>query len=406
MRILLVLAALAACGTDAQQPPPPPAGEPVYYGQVERILNDNCVECHSASPDRLAPFSLATYADALDAANNQAVAYAVMNRDMPPYYANNDGSCQSFAGDLWLGDDDMSTLVSWVNGQHLEGDAANSVPPPAPQPDLTSVFRTLDIGVDYTPQISPDDYRCFVVDALGVDKFLTGVHVHPGNSTIVHHVILFGLDSPEAEADVLDRDAQEPGPGYTCFGGPTQLGTELLAGWAPGNQAVLMPAGTGIALDGARKLVIQVHYNTTNTNGQTDRTTIDLQVSDGVANQALMLPVRGDVNLAPLDPDAIAQGSLTLPNLAPTGRIWGEAMHMHTRGTRAKLTTQNSCLMDLANWDFHWQHFYWYAQPVTVHAGDTIGIECHYDMSNETQPIHWGEGTGDEMCISFLYVSR
>jgi len=406
MRILLVLAALAACGTDSQQPPPPPGGEPVYYGQVERILNDNCVECHSASPDRLAPFSLATYKDALDAANNQAIAFAVMNREMPPYYANNDGGCQSFAGDLWLGDTDMSALIAWTNGQHLEGDAANSVPPPAPPPDLASVFRTLDIGVDYTPQQSPDEYRCFVVDALGANKFLTGVHVHPGNSTIVHHVILFGLTSAEADADVVARDANEAGPGYTCFGGPTQLGTELLAGWVPGNAAVLMPDTTGIAIDGARKLVIQVHYNTANSNGQTDRTTIDLQVADSVANQALIMPVSGDVNLPPLTADAIATGTRTVPNLAASGRIWGQGLHMHTRGTRASVRTQDQCLIDLANWDFHWQHFYWYDQPVTVHAGDTLSIECHFDTSSDTQRVTWGEGTSDEMCLSFLYVSR
>ena len=61
-RLLLTTAlVLAACSEDPTTPPPPT--EPVYFGQVQRIVNENCVECHSASPDRLAPFSLATFED-------------------------------------------------------------------------------------------------------------------------------------------------------------------------------------------------------------------------------------------------------------------------------------------------------------------------------------------------------
>ena len=408
MRILALLAAAlatAACGTDSQPSDPPPGGEPVYYGQVQRIVNDNCLECHSASPDRLAPFALATYEDVVDAAANQPLSFAVMNREMPPYYANNDGSCQSFSGSKWLSDDDMATLVAWANGERLAGDPANSVAPPPPPGGLTSKDRSFDIGVDYTPQIAPDDYRCFVIDALGADTFLTGAHVHPGNATIVHHVILFGLDSDAAQSDVLARDAADPGPGYTCFGGPTTQGTSFLTAWVPGNQAVLMPAGTGIAIAGARKLVVQVHYNTSGSNGLPDRTAIDLSLAPSVANQAIATPVIGDVDLPPLTADATATGSQNVPSNVSSARIWGIGMHMHQRGTAARIDGSDGCLLDMPNWDFHWQHFYWYERPVTVSGGDTVSITCHFDTSNDTQRVTWGEGTGDEMCLAYLYVT-
>ena len=67
--------------------------------------------------------------------------------------------------------------------------------------------------------------------------------------------------------------------------------------------------------------------------------------------------------------------------------------------------SSDACMLDLDGWSFHWQHFYWYAQPFTVSMGETLRVTCHYDTSADTQVIRWGEGTDDEMCLAYLYVS-
>lgn len=404
---LLAALALVACGSDVMPPDPVPT-QPVYYGEVQRILNDNCVECHSTNPDRLAPFALATYADARAAAADTPIAFSVMNRIMPPYYAKQDGSCHEFSNATWMSDADIATLVAWVNGDKLEGDPAASVSPPPPRPGLARVDRTLSLP-SYAPDTSvPDDYRCFVVDGLAATQFVTGAHIRPGNASVVHHVIVFTLDSAAAERDVVERTRVEGGP-YRCDGGPTDLGATFLTGWAPGNGATTFPAGTGIEVAGGRKLVVQVHYNLAKPDGNPDQTAVDLMLADSVASRAGIVAVRGEVDLPPREVDAIATGTARLPAVVAQGRLWGTMVHMHNRGTGAQVqsaTNANACLLDLDGWSFHWQHFYWYEQPITVRGGDVLRITCHYDTTGDTHNVVWGEGTEDEMCISYLYVSQ
>ena len=401
---------LAACGNDATPPgPPPPGEEPVYYGQVQRIINDNCVECHSADPDRLAPFALVTYDDVKAAAEDAPMAFAIMNREMPPFYAKQDGTCNSFSNATWLDDDELSTLTVWINGSKLEGDPANTVAAPPPLPGLPNKNYTIDTGAAYTPDTAvTDDFRCFVVDAIGANKFVTGVHVHPSNLTVAHHVVLFTLASQAAEDDVLAQQAAAGGGPYKCDGGPTQLGASFLAGWVPGNQATLFPANTGIPVDGSRKLVVQMHYNLAQSDGKPDHTTIDIQLADSVAKTATMVQINGNVDLKAHDPDATATGSVTIPSGVGTVKLWGSVVHMHQRGTSAQVEVpnqQNQCLLDLVNWSFHWQHFYWYDQPVELHGGDTVSLTCHYDMTNEASDVGFCETTSCEMCIEFVYVT-
>ncbi len=404
---LLVLFAIG-CGNDHAAEPPDPGAEPVYYGEVDRILDANCVECHSNDPDRLAPFSLEGYDAAAAAAETAGIAFAVMNRAMPPYYAKNDGTCQTFHDTKWLTDDEIDTLVRWSNGAHLAGDPQPAPPRPT-QAELPQVDHTLDIGADYLPKGPADDYRCFVIDpASPTDQFLTGVHVRPGNATVVHHVIVFTLNDAAAQTAIEAADAADPGPGYECTGGAGD-GTNFLTGWAPGGAATLFPPDTGLLVPGGRKLVIQMHYNSQNANGLPDRTQVDLDLAASVKKRAAIIGVRADVDLPPREVDVTAVGSLALnvQNVA-SARVWGGAIHMHTRGIAADVHVQqasDTCLLDLANWDFHWQHFYWYQQPVTVNRGDTLKVTCHYDTSDDTQRVTWGEKTTDEMCIAYLYIS-
>ena len=408
MRIAPLVLLLAACGNDTAIEPTDPGAEPVYYGQVERILADNCVECHSNNPERLAPFSLEGLDNARSAAEDAPLAFSVMNRVMPPYYANNDGSCQTFHGTKWLTDEEIDTIVKWTNGARLEGEPV--VPPTPPVPvQLPAVDKTLDIGTSYMPKGPTDDFRCFVVDPVATaDQYLTGVHVRPGNATVVHHVIVNTITSDAAQQAVLDRDTLDPAAGYECASGAGE-GTNFLTGWAPGAGVTLFPQDTGLLVPANRKLVIQIHYNSANANGQPDRTVVDLDLAANVAKRATILAVRGDVNLPPRQVDATAIGTqlLQVGNIT-SARVWGGAIHMHTRGTGAQVHVErggDTCMLDLDGWSFHWQHFYWYEQPFTVNKGETLRVTCHYDTSAETQTVTWGEGTADEMCLAYLYVS-
>ena len=71
------------------------------------------------------------------------------------------------------------------------------------------------------------------------------------------------------------------------------------------------------------------------------------------------------------------------------------------------------CLVDVPDWDFHWQGTYTYKTPVALPFGTRIDLSAHYDNSSENhhnpndppKDVRWGEGTADEMCIAFLGVT-
>ena len=65
------------------------------------------------------------------------------------------------------------------------------------------------------------------------------------------------------------------------------------------------------------------------------------------------------------------------------------------------------CLADVPRYDFGYQQFFFYQDPIVVPPGPggTFTISCTYDTRGETQTTHWGEGTNDEMCIAALYVT-
>ncbi len=71
-------------------------------------------------------------------------------------------------------------------------------------------------------------------------------------------------------------------------------------------------------------------------------------------------------------------------------------------------------MLDIPDWDFHWQGGYELAAPMTVGPGDHVLLQCWWDNSAANQPLgdddvprepqytEWGEGTGDEMCFDFV----
>ena len=57
------------------------------------------------------------------------------------------------------------------------------------------------------------------------------------------------------------KDAADPGPGYSSFGGPGILPTGGLGGWAPGAMPRPLPEGMGKLLRKGSDLVLQIHYH-------------------------------------------------------------------------------------------------------------------------------------------------
>ncbi|HWO20545.1 MAG TPA: hypothetical protein VNO30_17365 [Kofleriaceae bacterium] len=399
---------LAACGTDAEPDDSDDATGPRFYEDVAPILAKSCVSCHQEGG--VAPFSLITYEDAIGFA--AAMPSAVRTRQMPPWGTDNSGACNTYQDARWLTDDEIATIAAWAEGDRQKGDPAAAPRLPDPLPGLPRVDKTAAMPEPYTADTRlGDDYRCFIVDpAIAQDAFLTGFEVRPGEPSVVHHMLLFQLQTAEAEAAAAQLDAQSPGPGYTCFGGVGSAASSLVGVWAPGVRASRYPEGTGLPVKGGRKMVVQIHYHNHGA-PLADKTAIDLMIEPTVAEPSfLYLLAAPNLYLPPGKPEIVTTNQYQLPGFLGQYNVWGVFPHMHTRGRSLRVEVdhagQNQCITDVPRWDFNWQQGYFYdGAPRIAGGGDTVRITCTHNTTMEDQPITWGEGTDDEMCLAFLYVS-
>lgn len=380
---------------------------PVNWSEhVAPIVFDHCVSCHREGG--IAPFSLATYAQSRDRALTMALATEA--RRMPPTLVDNSGTCNRYdhTSADWLTDAQIATLRAWSDQGAPEGDPARAPALPAPPTGLATVDARIDMGASFLPDATKmDEIRCFVVDAPSADdRFITGFQVEPGDPRVVHHAIVFALNSANGADTVTAIDARDARAGYDCPGGPLAPAYPVVL-WAPGGGATSFPAGTGLRIAGGRKLVLQVHYNMAQ-GAFADRTRVALSLAPSVAREGRMLSIAAaNLRLPPRMTEVVGSNAITLPsNLGPL-RIWAVAPHMHTLGTdmQLELTSSSRCAMDLHHWNFHWQRVFFYASPIDVDPGETLSIRCHYDTSAVNAETRWGEGTEDEMCLAYAYVT-
>lgn len=92
--------------------------------------------------------------------------------------------------------------------------------------------------------------------------------------------------------------------------------------------------------------------------------------------------------------------------------------HMHLLGRKMTVTAtlpdgRQVCVVNVPDWDFHWQGTYTYRTPLALPLGTRIDLTARYDNSAENpenpnsppRDVGWGETTTDEMCIAFLGVT-
>jgi len=411
-----ILLVLALGGCDDADPPvlmpdagammtPSDAGAPVtYYEDVRPILAENCVTCHSEGS--IAPFTLLSYDEVFEV--GERVAEVTHDRIMPPFVVDNSGECNTYRGARTLTQDEIDLIGRWVAQGMPEGDPSVPAPPEATLPTLDEVSSSLEMSIEYSPDDSTnDDYRCFVVDPDWTGtQYLTGYDVRPGNAEVVHHIIVYAPIDAGVGAEARMREASETRPGYTCYGDSGVFAIPVVL-WAPGAGAVTFPEGTGIALDGSIPLIMQVHYNLLEDDGNPDLSHVDLQLADSVDNVAQMALVADFGLSVPPRMESVTNTFEGATVFGPSSnlRVWGAFPHMHTLGRQLRVeATDGTCMVDVPNWDFNWQGAFFYETPIDL-ANNTFRLDCTYNTMERDSVVTWGDGTLDEMCLSFFYVT-
>lgn len=405
----LLLVPLAGC-------PEAEAAGPTYHRDIAPLFADQCVSCHQDGG--IAPFPLVTYDDAK--VNADAAAIFVAARLMPPSNIDASGSCRTYRDARWLTDAQIAMVEAWAAAGAPEG-TPPEVPFAVTPPDsLDDANFFVEMAEPYTPKGSEehpnDDYRCFFLNGPEADSYVTGFEIVPGQPQEVHHMLLYSLLTDETEATAQALEDEHEGPGWDCFSTPGDSDVNLVAGWAPGRNVVRYPEETGLRVPGGRRMVMQIHYNLLAGTPVPDVTSLKLRMAPSVSREAAMAPVAdNDLVVPPGEANAQYSFSVPLAGLAEDLDVYGVFPHMHTLGKSLYFDLSplgstnpddNFCMTDVPRWDFNWQETTFYEEPVRVTPADVLNVSCTFDTTSRDEPVTWGEGTQDEMCLVFVYVTR
>ena len=391
-----------------------------WADNVAPVLFSKCASCHR--PEGIAPFSLLTYNDAF--LYRTSISSAVSTKQMPPWPP--DDNYVHFTGARTLTTTEISTIVNWVNNGAPSGTIANA---PTPPPPVTNALGTPDTVLrmpNYTSTASATDlYQCFVLPLrLNNGKYVSAVEVVPGNSSIVHHVLVYQDTSANHAAQLLDNAS--PGPGYTSFGGIGINNPILIDAWVPGTSVKKLPSIFGKRIYTNSDLVIQVHYPA-GSSGRLDSTKVRLYYNNNTAARDVRIEpilnhyspvlINGPLSI-PANTTKTFEERFTLPAIFKA-TVLTVAPHMHLIGESVKSYANKPNgdtirFIDIRHWDFHWQGQYYFQRPVIVDAGSTLRAFATYNntASNTHNPntppqtINLGEATTDEMMLIYFAFTQ
>ena len=421
MKIRIVTGILAALGVGsaawAQQ------SEITYNGDVARILNENCVVCHREGG--IGPMQLENYDQVRPWA--PLISLRVANREMPPYSYDHGIGIQQLMGDWRLSQDDIDSVVAWVEQGAPQGDP-DIVPPVAdlPDPDAWNFepeFGAPDLVIPSVAMDIPASgndlwSKHFVESGLNADRCIKAVQVKPRGDAkaVVHH----------ANSDIWAPDEN---------GDYEELGQ--LTEYAMGKWGELMPEGVCRTLPEASRIRWDIHMFP----GGVGATAEGQMIRNNVVEIGLWFhdedfldreqPYKQDLKAYPMR-SGYENGELILPPHGYTMtqgfhsfdhpvRIDSFQPHGHLRMNAAAFeifypeTGRTEQISQVSNWSATWHHSHIYEPDVAplVPTGAVLVIKQWYDNTannpNNPDPDQWvydGSRTGDEMSHAWIAITH
>jgi hypothetical protein len=391
--------------------------KPVTFSKdVAPILQQKCQDCHRAGS--MAPMSLLTYEETRPWA--KAIRERVVTRQMPPWHIDPNVGVQKFKNDMSLSDEQIATIVRWVDTGAPVGDPKD-MPAPKQWPagndwQAVKALGQPDMVIDtgsYTMAAHHQDVWWRPATAIPVTeaRWVRAVEIRPSTDPgrkIIHHAVAY-LDQDEpVNADSPDRAA--------AFGG-----RGMLMEWAVGKQYDLYRPNTGKLLLPGSQISWDIHIHA-----------VGEEIQSGVQLGIWFYPKgeepkyrtyltgfqglpRGRIDIAPNTVSqhegfTVLKQPAILENFQP---------HMHLRGKAMMLeailpdgTTQ--VVSYVSHFNFNWMTNYIYddeAAPMFP-KGTVIHVVSWHDNTtgnkNNPDPDQWvgyGDRTVDEMAHAWVNVT-
>ena len=383
---------------------------PTFTKDIAPIFQDKCEACHR--PDSMAPMSLMTFAQARPWA--KSIKARVADRQMPPWQIDRSVGIQKFKNDRSLTDEQLDTIVKWVDAGAPQGDPKD-MPPAKQWPDgqgwnFAAAFgqKEPDLIIksyEFTmPKVSQDVWDKRVTPSgITEPRWVRAIEIRPetlAGRKITHHAIAY-------------LEQSEPG-------GPVATGLPApFMEWAVGKQGEMMRPDTGKLLLPGSKFHWDIHYSQA---GEAITSKVEMGIyfypkgqEPKYRNTLSLVPAAlGTLDIRP-NSVAVEEGFTTLREAA---RIESFQAHMHLRGKAMMLEAIQpsgfkQVISLVSDFNFNWMTTYVYADDAAplLPKGTILKVTAWHDNTtakksnpDPNQWVGWGDRTVDEMAHAWINI--
>jgi hypothetical protein len=388
-----------------------------FTKDVAPILQQRCENCHH--PGTVAPMSLVIYEQARPWA--KSIKQKVLAREMPPWFIDKNVGVQHFDNDESLSDDEIATLVKWVDGGALQGDPSKMPPPRQFADDQDWQIGKPDLIITLPKDLivkarGPDWWPDILVDpGLTEDRYVRGIQIIPTKGyAVIHHI----------RTSIVEPDAATQHSGQVDGNVSLEVGEQgvFLNEYAIGKGADVFRDGSGRLMKAGTKINFQFHLHSSGTETPTN-VLLGLKLyPKGYTPKHAITSLTVGVNEIDIRPhEANVRSDGYMPLIKPA-RLLSFQPHMHDRGKaeclEAIYPNGSTEMLSCARFEFNWMRNYVYADDAAplLPAGTVLHSIMWHDNSDTSKSnpdpdaeITWGERTVDEMgsaWLSYYYMSE
>ena len=388
-----------------------------FTKDIAPIFQEKCEACHREGS--MAPMSLVNFRETRPWA--RSIKAAVAAREMPPWHLDKTVGIQEFKNDRSLTDNQINTIVRWVDSGAPMGDPVD-MPNPMTWPEgetwnFEELFGPPNLIVKspaYKMAARAQDvwYKPVVETGLTEARWVRAIEIRPSTPKgrrIMHHA-LARLQQEEPELEETATDPDDVGPG-------------LFMEWAVGKQGEITRPDSGKLMLPGSKIVWDIHYHAV---GEEITDSAELAIYfhpkgyEPKHRQVLHLMhgIEGGSRGLDIPPNTVAVHQGFFP-LKKAGRVENFQPHMHLRGKAMSMeallpTGERRMLSHVNDYQFDWHNNYVYADHVAplLPKGTLLRITAWHDntSANRDNPdpsqwVGWGDRTVDEMAHAWVNVT-